>query len=163
MKSLEHKLLLLASLMLITAGSHAANWREVGEVPETGTIVSVDDGSLTVDHDIIVKGLVRFEFEKPRVQDGYKLDAVVSQRMVNCEVNRYWQLDAWGYRDNAEPVRLYNATQEWQTPAPDSESEIASAVLCNETQSIFGIVWGNLAIAHRLRLAWQALTAALGL
>lgn len=149
-------------LMALAVSSHAAQWREVGEVPETGTIVYVDDASLSVDHDTVVKGWVKFEYDKPREHDGHKFDAYVSQRMVNCEVNRYWQMDAWGYRNNAEPMRLYSTSQEWQTPAPDSDSEIASAVLCNETKSIFGIVWDKLAIAQRLQMVWRIITSALG-
>lgn len=150
------------ALTLMASAAHAAEWREVGEVPDSGTIVYVDDASLSVDHDTVVKGWVKFEYDKPREHDGQKFNVYVAQRMVNCEVNRYWQMDAWGYRDNAEPVRLFSTAQEWQTPAPDSESEIASAVLCNESRSIFGIVWDKLAIAQRLQMVWRIVVSAVG-
>jgi len=152
--------LLLAATMF-SLPAHAAKWREVGEVPETGTIVSVDESSLIVDHDTIVKGWVRLEYDKPRERDGYKVDAIATQRMVNCEVNRHWQMEEWGYRNNADPVRLYSTSQEWQTPAPDSDSEVASAVLCNAGKSIFGVIWDQLAIAQRLQMVWRLVTAVL--
>jgi hypothetical protein len=147
--------LFLLFLLLFASSAHAAKWREVGEVSETGTIVSVDDGSLSVDHDSIVTGWVRFEYAKPQERDGHKLTGYVSQRMVNCEINRYWVMDSWGYpSNNAEPVRLYSADQEWQMPPPDSEAEIASAALCNETLSFMGI---GFEIFSRLQTVWSIL------
>ena len=156
------RLLIMAAWMLLAAthASQAAQWREIGEVPDTGTQVFVDDASLSVDHDTIVKGWVRFEYETPKAHDGYKLNAYVSHRMVNCQANRYWIVDGWGYRDAAsEPVRLYAQSQEWESPAPDSENEIASAVLCYETKSVFGVVWEKLAIVQRLQMVWKIVTA----
>lgn len=154
--------LVVVLILAPAAPAYAAEWREVGVAPGSGTLVYVDDASLSVDHDTVVKGWVKFQYDRPREHDGQKFDVYVAQRMVNCEVNRYWQMDAWGYRNNADPVRLYSTAQEWQTPAPDSDSEIASAVLCNETKSIFGIIWDDLAIGHRLQIVWQAVVAAVG-
>ncbi len=126
---------------------------------ETGTIVSVDDTSLSVDHDSIVTGWVRFEFAKPKERDGHKLTGYVSQRMVNCEINRYWVMDSWGYPSNdAEPVRLYSADQEWQMPPPDSEAEAAAAALCVETKSFLGIGFD---IFSKLQTAWSVLKGAI--
>ena len=150
-------------LLSLVAPACAAQWREVGEVPGTGTQVFVDDASLNVDHDTIVKGWVRFEYAKPQLRDGYKLNAYVSQRLVNCQANRYWLVDGWGYRDKAEPVRLYSQAQGWENPAPDSENEIAAAVLCVETKSVLGGLWDKLQIAQTLQLAWRLLTAAVGI
>ncbi len=152
---------LLVSTMLSTP-VYAAKWREVGEVPETGTQVFVDDASLSVDHDTVVKGWVRFEYEKLQVRDGQKLNAYASLRMVNCDVNRYWLVDGWGYRDKAEPVRMYSTAQMWETPAPDSEDEIAAAVLCVESQSLLSSLWDKLQVAQRLQMVWRIVTSALG-
>lgn len=153
----------LLCLVLLANTAHAAQWREVGEVGETGTIVSVDDGSLSVDHDSIVTGWVKFEYVKPQLRDGNKLTGYVSQRMVNCEINRYWAMDGWGYPSNdAEPVRLYSAVQEWQMPPPDSEAEIASAALCNEAQSFLGLAWGKFEIFSRLQTVWSILKGVMG-
>lgn len=151
---------LLLFLLLVSAiSAHAGQWREVGEVGETGTIVSVDDASLSVDHDSVVTGWVRFEYPKPKERDGYKLTGYTSQRMVNCEINRYWVMDSWGYpSNNTEPVRLYSADQEWQMPPPDSEAEIAAAALCNETMSFLGIGFD---IFSRLQTVWSILKGAI--
>lgn len=124
--------------------AQAAQWREVGQVPATGTRVFVDDDSLTVDHDTVVKGWVRFEYARPREQDGYPLNASASLRMVNCETHRYWLMEGWGYRSNAEPVPLFSTSREWQAIGPDSENEIASAAMCYEASSIFRKLWDKL-------------------
>jgi hypothetical protein len=132
----------LVAALLFASAAQAAEWREVGEVEDTGTIVSVDDKSLSVDHDQIVTGWVKFEYVKPSEREGYKVISYASRRMVDCSVNRYWVTDAWGYLpNNAEPVRLYSTVQEWLMPAPDSEAEFANAALCFETASILG--WGK--------------------
>lgn len=150
--------LFLLFLALLAVPAYAAQWREVGEVGDSGIIVSVDDKSLSVDHDAVVTGWVRFEYPKPRERDGHKLAGYVSKRMVNCEINRYWVMDGWGYpSNNGEPVRLYSTDQEWQMPPPDSEAEIASAALCNETVSVLGI---GFQIFSRLRTVWNFITGA---
>lgn len=146
---------------LMATALHAGQWREVGEVPDTGTIVYVDESSVMVDHDTIVKGWVKLEYDKPRIRDGQKVEAIATHRMVNCEVNRYWQMDEWGYRSNADPVRFYSGSQEWDTPAPDSDSEVASAVICNAGRSFLGVIWDQVAIAQRLQMVWRLITAAL--
>lgn len=142
--------LLLLYLLVFASAANAAQWREVGEM-DSGTLVSVDDKSLSVDHDSIVTGWIKFEFAKPQLRDGQKLTGYVSQRMVDCASNRYWVMDSWGYPpSNAEPVRLYSTAQEWQLPPPDSEAEIANAALCFETTSFLGLTWGRLEILSRL-------------
>lgn len=148
-------------MMLMAHALYAGQWREVGEVPDTGTIVYVDEYSVVVDHDTIVKGWVKLEYDKPRLRDGQKVEAIATHRMVNCEVNRYWQMDEWGYRSNADPVRFYSISQEWETPAPDSDSEVASAAICNAGKSFFGVLWDQVAIAQRLQMVWRIITAAL--
>lgn len=155
------QLLLLLSLASLPAT--AAQWREVGQVPDRDTAVSVDDASMAVDHDTIVDGWVRFEYGKPQNRDGQKLNAYVSHRMVNCAINRYWLMDSYGTRSTGEQVRLYSELQEWQMPPPDSEDEIASAALCNEAKSIFGKLWDKLEIVSRLQLVWKMLQAAIAL
>ena len=128
--------------LLATLPCQAASWREVGGFPDTGVKVYVDEASLAVDHDIIAKGWVRFEYSVPRQRDGKQLIGHSSLRMVNCQDHRYWISEGWGYLPNtAEPVRLYSDSQEWQLPAPDSESEIALDALCFEAKSLFDIVW----------------------
>lgn len=152
----------LLCLVFLATTVHAAQWREVGEVGETGTLVSVDDRSLSVDHDSIVTGWVKFDYAKPQERDGYKLTGYASQRMVNCEINRYWAMDSWGYpSNNGEPVRLYSTVQEWQMPPPDSEAEIASAALCSEAQSFLGLAWGRFEIFSRLQTVWSILKGAI--
>ncbi len=149
---------MIATTLLLASVAQAAEWREVGEVEDTGTVVSVDDKSLSVDHDQIVTGWVKFEYAKPSERDGYKVIGHASRRMVDCSVNRYWVTDAWGYLpNNAEPVRLYSTVQEWQLPAPDSEAEIANAALCFETTSVLGLGWGRLEILSRLHSVWGVL------
>lgn len=153
---------MLWCLALLATTVHAAQWREVGEVGDTGTVVSVDDRSLSVDHDSVVTGWVKFEYAKPQQRDGNKLNGYVSQRMVNCEINRYWVMDSWGYPgSNAEPVRLYSAEQEWLMPPPDSEAEIASAALCSEAQSFLGLAWGQFEIFQRLQTVWSIIKGAI--
>lgn len=154
------RLLLLLALVLTSSLADAAKWREVGDVPERDTIVSVDDASITVDHDTIVDGWVRFDYDKPRERDGNKLSSHVSHRMVNCAVNRYWLMDSYGTRSGGEQVRLYSEFQEWQMPPPDSEDEIASAALCYEAKSVFGVLWDKLEIVNRLQLVWKMIRAA---
>jgi hypothetical protein len=139
--------------------AQAAQWREVGKVADTGTTVYVDDASLSVDHDTVAKGWVRFDYDKPKERGNYKVSAYASRRMVNCEVNRYWVMEGWGYRKDVEPVQVFSVTEGWQTPAPDSEDEIAAAVLCNETKSI----WDKLAVMEHLLTVWHLLTASMGI
>jgi len=128
--------------LLTTLPSQAASWREVGGFPDNGVKVYVDEASLEVDHDVIAKGWVRFEYAKPRQRDGMQLIGHSSLRMANCQDRRYWVSEGWGYLPNtAEPVRLYSGSQEWQLPAPDSESEVALDALCFEAKSLFDIVW----------------------
>jgi hypothetical protein len=153
-------LVFLVGQMMFSFPCQAAKWREVGEVPDSDAIVSVDETSISVDHEYIVTGWVKFEYDKPRERDGYQVTGYVTQRMVNCEVNRYWLMDGWGYPPNgAEPVRLYSTIQEWQMPPPDSESEIASAALCYEAKSVFGMLWDTLQIFQRLKLVWDIISA----
>lgn len=153
------KVVVVFTLMLETAG--AAQWREVGSVPDSDASVYVDDASISVDHDIIVKGWVRFDYDKPRERDGYKLTSYVSHRMVDCAANRYWLMDGWGSRsEGGEQVRIYSSFQEWQMPPPDSEAEVASAALCNEAQSFFGGAWNKLQIMNRLQLVWKIIRSA---
>jgi len=141
-------------LVFLANHAHAALWREVGTVEETGTQVSVDDSTLAVDRGSIVTGWVKFDFAKPQERDGQKLSGYISHRMVDCAANRYWVMEGWGYpSSNAEPVRLYSTTQEWQMPPPDSEAEIASAALCVESQTIFE----QLGITARLQIVWGML------
>ena len=132
----------------------AASWREVGGFPDNGVKVYVDEASLKVDHDIVAKGWVRFEYSVPRQRDGMPLIGHSSLRMANCQDHRYWISEGWGYLPNtAEPIRLYNDSQEWQLPAPDSESEIALNALCFEAKSLFDIVWdGAMLGLTRLKL-----------
>ncbi|MCX7627511.1 MAG: hypothetical protein N2Z69_03760 [Methylophilaceae bacterium] len=123
----------------------AANWREVGSFPDTGVRVLVDDGSLSIDHDVIVKGWVRIEYMAPRERDGLLLSAYSSQRMAHCENGRFWVGEGWGMvPDKAEPVRIYATSQEWRLPAPDSEDEIAYHALCYEARSLWGRVWDKI-------------------
>jgi len=144
--------------VVLVQSATAAEWREVGTVPDGGASVYVDDASISVDHDTIVKGWVRFDYDKPQERDGHKLDSYASQRMVNCESNRYWLMDGWGTRSGGgEQVRLYSTFQEWQMPPPDSEAEIASAALCYEAKSIFGKIWDKLQIVSRLQMVWKML------
>ncbi len=149
------------SVLWLAGVAQAAQWREVGEVPDTGTIVYVDESSVMVDHDTFVKGWVKLEYDKPRMRNGQKVEAIATHRMVNCEVNRYWQMDEWGYRSDADPVRFYSGSQEWDIPAPDSDSEVASAVICNAGRSFLGVIWDQVAIAQRLQMVWRLITAAL--
>lgn len=146
---------------MIPDNAGAAQWREVGSVPDSDASVYVDDSSISVDHDTIVKGWVRFDYEKPRERDGYKLTSYVSNRMVDCAANRYWLMDGWGTRsEGGEQVRLYSSFQEWQMPPPDSEAEVASAALCNEAKSFFGMLWDKLEIMNRLQLVWKLVQSA---
>ncbi len=148
----------IVGTLLLASAAQAAEWREVGEVEDTGTVVSVDDKSLSVDHDQIVTGWVKFEYVKPSEREGFKVISYASRRMVDCSVNRYWVTDAWGYLpNNAEPVRLYSTVQEWLIPAPDSEAEFANAALCFETTSILGLGWGRVEILSRLYSVWGVL------
>jgi hypothetical protein len=155
-------ILLFLGLLATSTQVAAGQWREVGEVPERDAVVLVDDASITVDHDTIVKGWVRFDYDKPHTLDGHKLVSYVSQRMVNCETNRYWLMDGYGTTSGtAEQVRLYSSFQEWQMPPPDSEAEVASAALCNEAKSVFSSLWGTLQIANRLQLVWKLIRSAI--
>ena len=142
--------------------AHAANWREVGEVPNTNITVFVDDNSLSVDHDTIVKGWVRFDYHKPREREGLMLTDYVSQRMVDCENNRYWITEGWGHsKGKPEMMQVFTSAQEWQQPVPDSEAEIASAALCMEAQSVLGKLWEKFQIAQQLQMAWRILNGVL--
>ena len=148
------------SALWLAGVAQAAQWREVGEVPDTGTIVYVDESSVMVDHDTIVKGWVKLEYDKPRMRNGQKVEAIATHRMVNCEVNRYWQMDEWGYRSDADPVRFYSGSQEWVIPAPDSGSEVVRRHLqCRKI-----VPWRDLGSGHyaqRLQMVWRLITAAL--
>lgn len=148
----------LVLLMVCAQAANAAEWREVGEVPATGTLVSVDDSSFVTERGSIVSGWVKFDYAKPVERDGRKLVAYASRRMVNCEMNRYWVMDGWGYPPkDAEPVRIYSTDQEWLMPAPDSEAEIASAALCVEGSSILGFAWSGFQIVSRLQTVWNTI------
>lgn len=135
--------LLLAPWMALPA--LAANWREVGSFPETGVRVLVDDATLSVDHDVVVKGWVRVEYMAPREHDGLQLIAYTSLRMAHCENGRFWVMEGWGtLPDKAEPVRLYTTSQEWRLPLPDSEDELAYQALCYEARSLLGVLWDKI-------------------
>lgn len=150
--------LVLVGLLLTAWPCHAAKWRMVGGVPESGIRVYVDDATLAVDHDYIVKGWVRFDYEMPRERDGHKLVAYASHRQVDCEANRYWIEEGWGYPGSeAEPVRLYSTAQEWQMPPPGSEAEIASAALCFETNSLFDVLTDKGTVFQGLMYVWQTI------
>lgn len=137
--------LALVGQLAIAVPCQAATWREVGGFPDKGMKVFVDDASLAVDHDYIVKGWVRMEYMAPREHDGMQLSAHSSLRMTDCENGRYWVSEGWGYLpDKTDPVRLYASAQEWQVPAPDSEDEIAYRALCYEARSMLGILWDKI-------------------
>lgn len=155
-------LVVLGSTMLLAAAPSAtgAEWRVVGAVPGEGVKVSVDDASLKVDHEYIAKGWVRFDYDKPRERYGQQLMGYASHRQVNCEENRFWVEESWGYPGaQAEPVRLYSAAQEWQMPAPGSEAEIASAALCYETKSIFSTFMQGRTIFSTLWDIWKLISS----
>ena len=136
----------LVPVMLATMPVQAAEWNQAGSLPEYGVSVFVDDTSLSVDHDVIVRGWVRFVYDQPREVDGRMLAGHDSLRMADCRTRRYWVVEGWGRLpgDDASPVRLYSSAQEWQVPAPDSESEIAVQALCSEARSWLGVAWDKL-------------------
>lgn len=134
----------------------AANWREVGSLPQDGITVHVDDNSLLVDHEVLVKGWVRFDYKPPREREGQVMASYTSYRMVNCETQRYWITEGWAYPPNRpEPLQVYYDSQYWRLASPDSEAEIAVAALCYETKSLFGIVWEKLSLQHNLAELWE--------
>lgn len=138
--------LLIGFQVLVPVLSRAADWHEVqGKGADGAAKVFVDHDSLVVDHDYVVRGWVRFDYATPRERDGNILTGVRAQHIVNCEEHRYWIAESWGVLKNGgDPVRLYNVSQEWQLPIPDSESEAAVWALCYESKSLFGILWDKI-------------------
>lgn len=136
----RHFIALGIAIALLSPACHATDWYEVGGFPDKGVKVYIDE-SLTVDHDVVVKGWVRFQYQTPRQQDGKQLIGQSSQRLVNCKDRRYWITEAWAYSSgNAEPMRLYSDAQEWQLAGPDSESEMAVDALCYGAGTLLGIL-----------------------
>ncbi len=131
-------------LLLVARPLHAADWKEFRGKALQGTTVFVDGNSVEVDRDIVVKGWVKFEYAKPKRSNGAEVTSRVTYRMANCESRRYWVVeDLLNAKNSIDPIRLeaMGFAQQWQVPAPGTESEMALEALCYETRSMFGSLW----------------------
>lgn len=129
-------LLLLPSMPL-----HAANWTEFRGKSVEGVTVFVDERSVEIEHDTLVKGWVKFEYAKPKLNQGAEAMSRMTSRVVNCDTRRYWVIeDMLTVRHSVDPVHLEvsNGQQQWQIPVPGTESEMALDALCYQTRSAFG-------------------------
>lgn len=130
--------------MLAASVGQAANWDQFGTLSD-GTKVSVDENSIKIDHDQVVKGWVRFDYVAPKTILGNKLTGHVSYRMANCENGRQWVVEDWGNTANSlDPVSLLVPMNEWSVPIPGSESSSAMDALCYQTKSYFGVMWDKI-------------------
>lgn len=131
-------------LLLVARPLYAADWKEFRGKALQGTTVFVDGNSVEVDRDIVVKGWVKFEYAKPKWNNGAEVTSRVTYRMANCESRRYWVVeDLLNAKNSIDPIRLeaMGFAQQWQVPAPGTESEMALEALCYETRSMFGALW----------------------
>ena len=135
----------LAGLALLVAATstQAANWEEFRGRSVPGTVVFVDEHSIEVEHDTLVKGWVKFEYAAPKRINGKVVTGRLTHRAVNCDTGRYWVMEDWLNVKNGDviPLEIAGNAQEWQKTAPSSEAEMAQEALCYTTKSIFGEAW----------------------
>lgn len=139
------------TLLLIASAVQAANWTEFRGRAVPGTRVFVDDNSVEIDRDTIVKGWVKFDYDTPRVIDGKVVIGRMTERAVNCENGRFWITADWlNVKNSVDPIPLAIAgkDQQWQTAAPSSESEMARDALCYANKSLFGRGWDTVQEAY---------------
>jgi hypothetical protein len=139
------------TLLLIASAVQAANWTEFRGRAVPGTRVYVDDNSVEIDRDIIVKGWVKFEYDTPKMIEGKLVIGRMTQRAVNCENGRYWVTEDWlNVKNGADPIPLAIAgnNQQWQKAAPSSEAEMAQDALCYANKSLFGSTWDTVKEAY---------------
>lgn len=135
----------------------AASWSEFGNLNNGATRVSVDEDSVSIEHDLVVKGWVRFDYGSPKSIMGNQLTGHVSYRMVNCESGRQWLVEDWGQpASSPEPVSLMVSTNEWKFPPPGSESSLAMDALCYQAKSVFGVLWDKVKANYERTKAEQA-------
>lgn len=138
-------------LLLLTRPLYAANWEEFRGKAMEATTVFVDSGSAEIEHDTVVKGWVKFEYEKPKYQNGREVISRMTYRTVNCENGRYWVTEDWlTVKNSVDPILLptNSGAQEWQKAPPSSEAEMAVDALCYETKSLFGVAWDTVKEAY---------------
>lgn len=135
---------LLVLLLLVARPLYAADWEEFRGRAVEGATAFVDKNSVEIDRDTIVKGWVKFEYNKPKSNDGWEVTSRVTYRMVNCETNRYWTVeDMLNVKNRIDPIPLERMgfAQQWQIPVPGTESSMVVEALCYETRSMFGGLW----------------------
>lgn len=134
----------LVLLMLVARPLYAADWEEFRGKAIDGVTAFVDKNSVEIDRDTIVKGWVKFEYAKPKSNDGWQVTSRVTYRMVNCETNRFWTVeDMLNVKNRIDPIPLERMgfDQQWQIPVPGTESSMVVEALCYETHSMFGALW----------------------
>lgn len=142
----SQKLLLtaLATIYFGTAPLYAADWTEFRGKAQEATLVFVDERSLVIERDTVVGGWVKFEYTKPKYQNGQEIVSRVTHRLANCETGRYWVTeDMLNVKNGLNPIPLpiSSTHQEWQKITPSSDAEMAFDALCYQTKSMFGNAW----------------------
>jgi hypothetical protein len=138
-------------LLLIASAVQAANWTEFRGRAVPGTTVFVDDSSVEIDRDTIVKGWVKFEYDTPKMINGKVVIGRMTQRAVNCETGRFWVTEDWlNVKNSGDPIPLAitGNEQQWQKAAPSSEAEMALDALCYNNKSTLGSAWDTVKEAY---------------
>jgi hypothetical protein len=149
---------MIAICVLVAKPLYAADWEQFRGRYDVSTKVFVDDSSVEIEHDTVVKGWVKLEYPAPQTRDGIKMISHSTYRMANCDTRRYWVLEDWANPGGSvEPVRLeISNVQEWRVATPGSESEMALDALCYETRSLLGMAWDGIKRHYENAKAEQA-------
>ena len=124
-------------LCLAAPVCHAQQWSVAALSTDSGATVSIDEDSVCV-RKYIAKGWVRIDYQAPRDHDSVRLTGYAALWQANCQNHTYWASESTGFRDkNQEPVKLYNTEQQWQSPSPGGDEDVAMEALCAGTKSLY--------------------------